>query len=178
MMSSCYPAPFQDDVRWVHSIPQARSPPSFPALCRAHCQVTDNYFTWYLSTCRHIRILYLQNCLFSTILCRLSFQPVWKERMEWKGDNKLSLKLLLSELRWEGLQKDILHSWSPGLQKGCSEIAEHQAEHQGRQVAREQELQSLCISSAAVEEVEPLWNPQSSSQGTVSSLKDMLHGLY
>lgn len=69
-----------------------------------------------------------------------SFQPVWKEWMGWKGDKKFSLKLLLSELSWEVLQKDILHSWSPGLQE--------------EEVAREQVLQSLCVSLAAVKEVE------------------------
>lgn len=43
----------------------------FPTLCRVHCQVTDNYFIWYLSTCSQTGILYLQNCLLSTILCWL-----------------------------------------------------------------------------------------------------------
>lgn len=50
-----------------------------------------------------------------------SFQPVWKEWMGWKGDNKLTFKPLLSGLSWETLWKDILHSWSSGLLQSNSE---------------------------------------------------------
>lgn len=51
-----------------------------------------------------------------------SFQPVWKEWMGWKEDNKLGFKPLLSGLSWEALQKDTLYSWSSGLPQSNSKI--------------------------------------------------------
>jgi len=68
-------------------------------------------------------------------------------------DNKLSFKPLLSGLSWETLQKDILYSWSSGLR------ATPRAQHQGRQVAREKALESLCMSLAPVEGVKPTVKP-------------------
>lgn len=161
MVSSCYPAPFQDDDRWVHSIPQGPQKSSFPALCSIH------YFTWYLSTCRHTRILYHQNCLLSTILCRLCSPFSLSGRNEWDGKETTTSVSSCCFQSWAGKLSRRISCTAGALD---SRRAAVRAQHQGRQVAREQELQSLCVSLSAVEEVEPLWIPQSSSQGTARSL--------
>ena len=86
IMPYCYPAP-EHFPRWCQVSAQC-SPcqkSSFHALCRVHCQVTDNYFIWFLSTCSQTGILYLQNCLLGTILCWLCHPFSLSGRNEWGG---------------------------------------------------------------------------------------------
>lgn len=164
MMSSCYCAPFQDDVRWVHSIPHARS---LPSLRYVEFIVKSQTITL-PDTCQHAgtQESFTSKTAYSA-LSSADFTLLWAclegmngvERRRQAQSQTVPFRVELGSS-----PEDILHSWSPGLQKGCSESPAP------RQVAREQVLQSLCVSLAAVKEAKPLWNAQSSSQGTASSL--------
>lgn len=174
MMSYCYPAPFQDDVRWVRSIPHARS---LPSLHYAGFTVKSQTITL-PDTCQHagsIRIFYLQNYLLSTIHCRLCPPFSLSGRNEWGGKETTSSVSSCCFQSWAGKLSRRVSCTAGALD---SRKAALRPQHQGGQVAREQVLQSLCVSLAAVKGVEPLWNSQSSSRDIANSLQDILHSLY
>lgn len=175
IMPYCYPAP-EHFPRWCQVSTQ-HSPcqkSSFPALCWVHCHVTDNYFIWYLSTCSQTGILYLQNCLLGTILCWLCSPFSLSGRNEWGGKETTSSVSSHCSQKWAGKLSRKISCTAGALD---SRRAALRAQHRGRQVAGEKVLESLCISLAAVEGVKPPVKAPSSSQGTASSLQDMLHSL-
>lgn len=135
----------------------------FPTLCRVHCQVTDNYFIWYLSTCSQTGILYLQNCLLSTILCWLCppFSLSGGDGWSGKGTTYCFVSSCFSQffvLSWSsGPPSEQLQGPAPGKAHGWK--------------TNTWEPSDFLSSSGR----SPLWNPPSSSQGTASRWQDTLH---
>lgn len=150
-MPYCYSAP-EHFPRWCQVSAQ-RYPcqeSSFPALRRVHCQVTGNYFIWYLSICSQAGILYLQNCLISMILYWLRPRFSLAGRNVRGGKETTSLVSSCCSESWAGKLSRRISCTAGALDSFGAALRSH---HWGRQVAREEVLKSFCISLAAVEGV-------------------------
>lgn len=158
----CYPAP-EHFPRWCQVSTQGYpcQESSFPALCRVHCQVTGNYFIWYLSICSQAGILYLQNCLISMILW-LGPPFSLAGRNARGGKEMTSLVSSHCSESWAGKLSRRISCTAGALDSLGAALRSH---HRGGQVAREKVLKSFCICLAAVEGVKAPAKPTEQQPG-------------